>query len=103
MHGDDKAFLEACGDPGRLEVAMRGWHRMRRLSFIAAVLFLVLALLALLVRLGSLCGLFAAVSAINYAGAASADMKIKLGLLARRQGGGRDASAPPDSPASTAG
>jgi len=103
MQGDDRAFLEACHDPDRLADAMRSWRRVRRLSFLAAVLFLVLALLALLLRLGSLCGLFAAVCAINYAAATAADMKIKLGLLAQGQRGGPDAPPPPETPASTVG
>lgn len=84
MQSDDQAFLEACLDPDRRVLARQGWRRTRRLSFALAVVFLGMALLALVLRIGWLGGLCAAVSAINYAGASAADLKIKLALLVER-------------------
>ena len=84
MHPEDLRFADLLLDAGRRDQAVRGWARSRRLSFLASVLFLLLAAAALVARIGMLCGLFAGVSAINFAVATAADLKIKLAALALR-------------------
>jgi hypothetical protein len=84
MTSEDRQFLDLLSDAERRQGALNRWARSRRWSFVAASLFLVLSAGVLLLGAGPLCGLFAGVSAINFAAATSMDMKIKLALLAGR-------------------
>ena len=81
---EDDRFIDLVADAARRPDAMRGWARSRRWSFVAAGLFLLLSIAAFFARMSAICGLFAGVSAINFAAAISMDMRIKLALLAAR-------------------
>ena len=86
MPNEDERFAEQVLDAGQRAAAVKRWRRSRALSLVAAALFFLGAMAWLLVRQTGLCGLFAAVAAINYAVAAATDVKIKLATLAGRQG-----------------
>ncbi len=94
METEDDRFTALIIDPERRPEALRRWARSRRWSFIAATVFLLACIAAFVARMGALCGLFAGVSAINFAAATATDLRIKLALLAARMQAAPAATAP---------
>ena len=79
---DDGTFIQGIADPLSRDKAIRHWKTQRTWTLVAFCAFFMGALLCLGSKSPGLCGLNAALAAMNIATAQYCDVRIKLALLA---------------------
>jgi len=79
---EDEKFVGLVTNSQSRKNSIRGWRRSRMFASVASGCSFLAAITSFTGSQGALCGLFAGVAAINFAVALSADLKIKIALLA---------------------